>query len=158
MGIDRIQAQGEQRPQHERHDNAGVRNSDEGMGTAGQTGRAEVEPDEKHIEDDAELRDGFESGGDLAFGISVRGGDQQVSGFRPHGAEQRRSQRNARHDFTDDGGLTEITDQSAENETEADHRREGGDDVQDDVDLTRERLANRAGVRGGWRNDQMIAE
>ena len=109
-------------------------------GVVAELRRVQLQPDEEHVQHDAELRDRLEGRDDLPLRVGVRAGDQRVHRGRRDRPEQRRPEQDAGDDLADDRRLAEVGERPAEDVAESDDRGERGEDVGDDIDLNIEFL------------------
>jgi hypothetical protein len=116
------------------------------------------EPDEKHVEDDAELRDGLQRGQHLPMWIAVGGRKQGVHRFRRDGSDNGRAQKYAGDNLADDRRLAEVMEAAAEEKAEPDDRGERRQNMRQHVHLSR--LRRRHGDRSGdgFRRDERFPD
>jgi hypothetical protein len=95
-----VQVMGEPRTEGEGHDDAGVADRDRGVAASPQEARVELEADQEHEKDEAELAEQPEE-------RHARRGKQRLRSLRGEPPEQRRSERDAGHDLRDDHRLAD---------------------------------------------------
>ena len=129
----RIQGYGQQRSEEEGYEDARMRGGHCGMHAVCEQADIEFQPDQEHIQDDAELRDQAQEGGD-------RGRQDPPGELR---AEQRGPEQNAGDHLPDHGRLAQIGKELGQELPGDDNGRERHEDVQDD----RGRLGGHFGER-----------
>ena len=118
------------------------------MGLVPELCSVQFEPDEEHVEHDTELGDGLECGEHLTLRIGIDTGNEPMHGLRRDRTQQRWTEQNPGHDFTDHRRLPEETKRPTEQKTTSHHGRECGKHVGHDIDLTGLRGSDRDGT--GW--------
>jgi hypothetical protein len=133
----------EQRSQYERRDDARMRHGNRRVRAASKQTAVQLQPDEKHVQHDAELRDHAQKRSEV-------GRKNPGRKLRREAPEERRAQDDPSKDFAENGRLSDRSKQPAEKPSGDD---DGGQRRQDMEDRVRSDRYYCAGRRrsGAWR-------